>query len=155
MVGQGVQRAPVVADARAGGGLSIAIPFDPLTVWGDLDAYHVHGTLGGQPYRGALSRGGDGWALLLGPKWCRSPGFVPTDTVELAMGPEGPRSTSMGDDVAAAFASEPSAARFFDSMPTFYRKNAARWIEGTRRPETRAQRIAATLDLARRRKRER
>ncbi len=71
------------------------------------------------------------------------------------MGPEGPRSSSMGSDVESAFAGEPAAARFFDSLPTFYRKNFARWIEGAKRPETRARRLAEAVELARQGKRER
>ena len=61
----------------------------------------------------------------------------------------------MGADVAAAFAAEPAAARFYDSLPSFYRNNYARWIEGAKRPETRAKRIAELVELARQGKRER
>ena len=61
----------------------------------------------------------------------------------------------MGADVAAAFAGDPAAARFFDSMPSFYRNNHERWIEGAKRPETRAKRIAEVVDLCRQGKRER
>ena len=61
----------------------------------------------------------------------------------------------MGADVAAAFAADPPAARFFDSLPSFYRNNHARWIESAKRPETRAKRIAEVVDLSRLGKRER
>ena len=71
------------------------------------------------------------------------------------MAPEGPQSTSLGADAADAFRAEPAAARFFDSLPSFYRNNYARWIESARRPETRAKRIAETVDLCRRGLRER
>ena len=149
-----VQRVPVIVEDRARGGVAVGLPFDPADAWGELDAYHVHGTLGGQPYRGALVQA-DTWRLELGPSWCRAPGFGPGDTVELVMAPEGPRSGSMGADVAAAFAAEPDAARFFDSMPSFYRNNAARALETAKRPETRARRVADIVELARQRKRER
>jgi uncharacterized protein YdeI (YjbR/CyaY-like superfamily) len=75
--------------------------------------------------------------------------------VHLVIGPEGSQSTTLGADVAAAFAAEPAAARFFDSLPSFYRNNYARWIEGAKRPETRARRIADTVELARLGRRER
>ena len=43
---------------------------------------------------------------------------------------------------------EPEAARFFDGLATFYRKNYLRWIDATRRsPEVRAQRIAELVVL--------
>jgi hypothetical protein len=37
-------------------------------------------------------------------------------------------------------------------MPSFYRNNAARSLAEAKRPETRARRIAETVDLAKRRK---
>jgi len=150
-----LRRFRVAAEGRPGGGIAIAIPFDPSLARGDRDQYHVHGTVGGQTVRGRLAKLDSGWSLQLGPAWCRAPGFAPGDEVEVALGPEGSQSTTLGADVAAAFASEPAAARFFDSLPTFYRNNFARWIESAKRPQTRAKRIAETVDLARRGRRER
>ena len=80
---------------------------------------------------------------------------APGDEVEVVMAPEGPRTSTMGADVEAAFAAEPAAARFFDSMPSFYRNNVARGIESAKRPETRAKRIAEAVELAKQGKRER
>jgi uncharacterized protein YdeI (YjbR/CyaY-like superfamily) len=60
--------------------------------------------------------------------------------------PEGPQSEALADDIAAAFAAEPDAARFFDGLATFYRKNYLRWIDATKRsPDLRAQRIAELI----------
>ena len=85
----------------------------------------------------------------------RAPGFEAGDEVEVVLGPEGSQSTTLGADVAAAFAAEPGAARFFDSLPSFYRNNYTRWLESAKRPETRAKRITELVDLAKRGKRER
>jgi uncharacterized protein YdeI (YjbR/CyaY-like superfamily) len=51
----------------------------------------------------------------------------------------------MAPDIAAALHAEPAGRRFFESLPTFYRKNFVRWIDGAKRPETRAKRIAETV----------
>lgn len=139
-------------ESRPRGGIRIGLPFDPEEVWGALDDYHVSGTVGGQPFRGSLITGGVS-VLELGPSWSRTPGFGVGDLVEIRMALEGPRSHTIGDDVNAAFRQDPGAARFFDSMPTFYRNNAARVIAGAKRPETRARRIAEVVDSAKRRKR--
>jgi len=155
MIDDAAIRFRAVAAARPRGGLSVAIPFEPATAWGDRDAYHVHGTVGGQRFRGALSNVDGGWSLQLGPSWCRAPGFEPGDEVPVVMGPEGPQSSTMGADVAAAFAEAPEAARFFDSLPSFYRNNHARWIDSARRPETRAKRIVEVVELSQRGERER
>ena len=149
------RRFQATARGRPRGGFSVAVPFDPTLVWGELDQYHVHGTVGGHRFRGALAMIDGAWSLQLGPAWCRTPGFRPDDEVEVVLGPEGPQSTTMGADVAAAFATEPAAARFFDSLPLFYRNNYARWIESAKQPGTRAKRIAETVDLAGRGERER
>lgn len=148
------RRGTVVIEGRPRGGISVLVPFDPADAWGDREAYYVHGTLGKQTYRGNLEGEPGSWRLDLGPSWCRAPGFGPGDEVELVMAPEGPQSYSMGDDLAAAFAAEPAAARFFDSMASFYRNNAARWLGSAKRPETRARRVEKIVDRARKRQRE-
>jgi hypothetical protein len=153
--GASTERFRVVVVARPQGGITVGIPFDPTHAWGALDAFHVHGTVGGHTFRGALTDEGGRWLLQLGPSWCRRPGFGAGDEVEVVMAPEGPRSSSMGADVETAFAAEPEAARFFDSLPTFYRNNFARWIDGAKRPETRQKRVSELIDLTKHGKRER
>jgi hypothetical protein len=49
---------------------------------------------------------------------------------------------------------EPEARRFFESLPTFYRTNYVRWIEESKRPETRAKRIADAVAKLKARQRE-
>ncbi len=143
------QRFRAIPQARPQGGIGIAIPFDPSVAWDDRDAYHVAGTIGGHRFRGALRHDSE-WALELGPTWCRDPGFHPGDEVTVEIALEGPQSTTMGADVAEAFRREPDAARFFDSMPTFYRNNVARAIAGAKRPDTRAKRITDAVARAKR-----
>ena len=64
--------------------------------------------------------------------------------------PEGPQREALAEDIAAALQAEPDAARFFDGLATFYRKNYLRWIDATRRsPEVRALRIAELVKLMR------
>jgi Bacteriocin-protection, YdeI or OmpD-Associated/Domain of unknown function (DUF1905) len=143
------QRFRAVPQDRQQGGIRVSIPFDPDVTWGGRDTYHVRGTIGGNPFRGALGRGSP-WTLQLGPTWCRNPGFSAGDEVEIEIALEGPQSTTMGEDVAEAFRGEPEAARFFDSMPTFYRNNVARSIAEAKRPDTRAKRISDAVARAKR-----
>ena len=133
--------------ARPNGGIRVEIPFDPAVAWEERDAYHVVGTIGGNRFRGPLKPGSP-WAVELGPTWCEDPGLEPGNEVLVEIALEGPQSTTMGPDVAEAFRAEPEAARFFDSMPTFYRNNVARAIDGAKRPETRAKRIAEAVARA-------
>ncbi len=138
---------------RPNGGIRVELPFDPAVAWEDRDAYHVVGTIGGNRFRGELKPGSP-WAIELGPTWCEEPGFGPGDEVPVEIALEGPQTSNMGADVADAFRDEPEAARFFDSMPTFYRNNVARSIAAAKRPETRARRIGDAVALAKARQRE-
>ncbi len=52
------------------------------------------------------------------------------------------------DDLRAALRARPAAERFFDAAAPSYRRNVLRWIAGAKRPETRAKRIATTVDLS-------
>ena len=62
----------------------------------------------------------------------------------------------MDEDIVAALDADLEAARFFDGLASFYRKNFLRWIGATkRRPELRAQRIAELVELMKAGKKER
>lgn len=53
------------------------------------------------------------------------------------------------DDLAAALAEDPLALAFWDALPPGQRKLSLYWINGAKRPETRAKRIAETVRAAR------
>jgi uncharacterized protein YdeI (YjbR/CyaY-like superfamily) len=53
----------------------------------------------------------------------------------------------MSTDVVSALDAEPQAKAFFESLATFYRNTYIKWIEGAKRPETRAARIKEMIDL--------
>ena len=78
------------------------------------------------------------------------------DPVRVVLMPEGPQSEALAADIAAALAADPEAAKFFDGLATFYRKNYLRWIEATKRsPDLRAQRIAELVEFMKAGKKER
>jgi hypothetical protein len=130
------------------GGVYVVLPFDPEKTWGPKVRYHVRGTINGMGVRGALEKSGRGYFLPLGPAYRRDAGLNLGDLVTVMLVPEGPQSEALVADIAAALAAEPEAARFFDGLATFYRKNYLRWINATKRsPETRAQRIAELVAL--------
>jgi len=52
------------------------------------------------------------------------------------------------DDLAAAFAANPTAAGNFDAFPPGAKKQILWWVVSAKRPETRARRIAETVRLA-------
>jgi Bacteriocin-protection, YdeI or OmpD-Associated/Domain of unknown function (DUF1905) len=134
-----------VAGARPRGGISIALPFQPAEVWGERDRYYLTGTVGNYSMRGLVTPDDGEPSLELGPAWCRDPRVGPGATLEVSLRPEGPQLETIEADVADALRAEPKARRNFESLATFYRKGFMTWIDGARRPETRAQRIAETV----------
>jgi hypothetical protein len=130
------------------GRVYIVLPFDPAETWGPRTRYHIRGTINGAVVRGALEKFGRGYFLPLGPAYRRGAGLNLGDAVAVKLEPEGPQSDALAPDIAAALAKDPDAAKFFDGLATFYRKNYLRWIDATKRsPETRAQRIAELVKL--------
>jgi hypothetical protein len=124
------------------------VPFDPDRVWGSKNEHHIHGTVNGMGVRGVIEPLGAGRGVVLGPAWRRDCGLAAGDTVDVAIEPEGPQRDDLADDLAAAFAANPAAGEFFDSLAQFYRRAYLRWIDGTRRrPDVRAERIAEMVEL--------
>ena len=140
---------------RAAGRTVLALPFDPVVVWGARERFHVSGTLAGRPIRGVLVRSEATWHLPVGPAWLRDAGLVPDVPLPVMLQPEGPQADALEPDLVAALADAPDARVFFTSLPTFYRKNFVRWILSAKQPQTRAARIAEWVRLLRAGQRER
>ncbi len=145
----------VVVERRRQGGVALKLPFDPAAEWGERERYDVTGDVNGYKVRGKLVLRPGGYYLELGPAWCRDQGLGGGELATVSLQPEGPQVAAMDDDIAAALSAAPAARRFFESLPTFYRKNFMRWIGDARRPETRARRIAELVELLSAGKRER
>jgi Bacteriocin-protection, YdeI or OmpD-Associated/Domain of unknown function (DUF1905) len=139
------ERFVATVEARAGGGIAIRIPFDVAAVWGSKDRHDVTGTVAGHKVRGPLRQRDGAHYLELGPAWCRDGDVLVGKDAPIELAPEGPQIGTMASDLAAALKAEPQARRFFESLATFYRKGFVRWIDGAKRPETRARRIADTV----------
>ena len=150
-------RFTTVVEARGrGGGVRIQLPEDPDARWGAKDRHYIHGTIEGRRVRGVLSIADDGANVLdLGRSWCRDPEVGPGNTVRVVLEPEGPQLDTMAPDIASAIASDPAARRLFEGLASFYRNGFIDWIEEAKRPETRAKRIAETVEALRAGRRER
>jgi Bacteriocin-protection, YdeI or OmpD-Associated/Domain of unknown function (DUF1905) len=142
-----VQRFGAHVAAGPRGRAVIAVPFDPDQAWGAKAEHPVGGTINGRQVRGTITPGG-GWSFTVTPMWMRDAGVVAGDDVIVELAPEGPQRGDLADDISAALEANPAAAAFFDTLAQFYRKAYLRWIDATtRRPDLRAARIAAVVDL--------
>ena len=131
------------------------LPFAPADAWGDRARYDLAGTIGGHRVRGKLTETDEGYQLLLGPSWCRHPAVGAGATVEVVLAPEGPQLEDLPQELREVLADEPDAAAFFQSLPTFYRKNYLRPVESAKRPETRQRLAQQILEALREGRRER
>src|SRR5260370_6789270 len=113
------------------GRMYVVLPFDPEKTWGPRARYHVRGTINGRDVRGALEQFNRGYFLALGPACRRDRGLHLGDLVSVTLMPEGPQSQALAADIAAALEAGPEAARVFDGLATFYRRNYLRWIDAT------------------------
>lgn len=132
----------------------IAIPFSPREVWGAKPRYHVTGTVNGVPVRGTLGVLGQDYFLRLGTAWMRDSGTEIGSNVIVQLSLEGPHENNVAPDIAKALSGNEKAKAFFEGLPTFYRKNFIRWIEGAKREETRIKRINEMMKLLEEGKRE-
>jgi hypothetical protein len=135
----------VTAESRPRGGITIALPIDADEFWVPKERHYVAGTIGGHGMRGVVTRDRDRWILPLGPSWCRDPRVGPGRVVDVVLRPEGPQVDDLAADIATALNAKPEERRFFESLATFYRNGFIDWIEAAKRSETRARRIADTV----------
>lgn len=110
------------------------------------DMPKVEGTIEGHPFRAALEPNPDGglW-LRVSKAMLRGAGADAGDSVQLAiLGPEPePKPPA---DLRAAFDGSPEAESVWDELTTMGRRDWVRWIEGAKKPETRARRVKRTVE---------
>lgn len=135
--------------------IAIGVPFAPNIIWGEKARHDVTGTINGIAIRGPLFTDSGHYWLALGPAWRRASGLDVGTTVTVVLRPEGLQIDELADDLQSAFAAAPAATNFFNSLPTFYRKNYLRWIDSAKRPATRSARIGELIELLVAGKRER
>lgn len=125
----------------------ISIPFNPNQVWGTKQKHYITGSLNGHKVRGSLGSDGTQFFLPLGAVWRRDNRLDVGSEVDVELSPEGPQSESLSPDISEALDAEPLAKAYFESLATFYRNNYIKWIEASKRTETRSSRITEMLKL--------
>ena len=60
-----------------------------------------------------------------------------------------PRTVEVPDDLGAAIAADEAVQRYFESLSFTHRKEWVRWVTEAKRPQTRSDRIAKTVDALR------
>ncbi len=139
------------ATSRGGGGTLVAVPKAVASRMGLKGMPKVQAVIAGQPYRGSLMPMGDG-AYCLGvlKSIQEAAGVKHGDTVIVELELDtAPRVVDPPADLARALARDKKAATAWDKLSFTNRKEIARSLEESKKPETRERRLAAAVERLR------
>ena len=131
-----------------GGGAFVEIPFDVEEVFGSKRP-KVKALIEGVPYRGTLVRMGGEHHMLLILKGIREQiGRTFGDEVRIIVEADTePRAVEVPADLLKELKKNKDAKAFFDKLAYTHRREYVRWIEEAKRAETRAARVAKTIEM--------
>lgn len=117
-------------------------------VLGSRRTANVTGTLNGAPFRNSFLPAGDGRHYLVVSKALRQAARANLgDTARLVFEIEAaPRPVIVPNDLRRALAESPRALLAFDKLPPSHQREHLSFIGDAKKPETRARRIAQTLE---------
>jgi hypothetical protein len=140
-----------VLGADAGDLPAVVLPAEVAAAMGGRARIPVMGTINGAAFRGSTMPMGDGRHCVGFRRAIQVQARVEVgDTVAIEIDrDDAPRTVDLPEDLAAALAAEPGARAAFDAMSYTHRREWAEAIDGAKRPETRARRIAQAVDAAR------
>lgn len=141
------KRFEAAIEAGSGGGTFVVIPFDVEETYGTRGRVKIQATIDGVAYRGSIAPMGGRHLLGVVKPIRLEIGKGVGDTVSIVLRQDlEERTVAVPEELAAALAENPDAARFFESLAYTYRKEYAQWIAGAKRPETRARRLETALE---------
>ena len=131
------------------GGVFVVVPFVVAEVYGTRGRVPVQATFDGYPYQGSLTPLGDGHHALHVLKQIRKAvGKTIGDTVRVTLARDvAERKMEAPADLAEQLAANPLAAAYFAKLAYTHQREFVRWLEGAKKPETRAHRLAQTVEM--------
>ena len=131
------------------GGVFVVVPFSVPDVYGTRGRVPVQVTFDGYPYQGSITPLGDGHHALHVLKQIRKAvGKTIGDTVRVTLSRDVvERQMEAPADLAEQLAANPKAAAYFAKLAYTHQREFVRWLEGAKKPETRAHRLAQTIEM--------
>ena len=131
------------------GGVFVVVPFSVLEVYGTKGQVPVQVTFDGYPYQGSITPLGDGHHALHVLKQIRKAvDKTIGDTVRVTLSRDvAERQMAAPADLAAQLAINPAAAAYFAKLAYPHQREYVRWLEGAKKPETRARRLSETVAM--------
>ena len=134
----------------------IEVPEDVVAALGSGNRPPVAVTIGGHTYRTTVARMGGRFLIPLSAENRTAAGVAAGDQVDVDIALDsGPREVAVPADLTAALAQDEGARATFDGLSYTHRKEWVRWIDEAKRAETRATRLAKTVESLRAGKRSR
>ena len=125
----------------------IEVPEEVVAALGSGNRPPVTVTVGGHSYRTTVARMGGRFLVPLSAENRTAADVAAGDQVEVDIELDsGPREVAVPDDLGAALAQDDTARANFDRLSFTHRKEWVRWIEEAKKPETRATRLAKTVE---------
>jgi hypothetical protein len=125
----------------------IEVPEDVVAALGSGNRPPVTVTVGGHTYRTTVARMGGRFLVPLSAENRTAAGVAAGDQVDVDIEPDtGPRELGVPADLAEALAHDQAARATFDDLSYTHRKEWVRWIEEAKKAETRATRLAKTVE---------
>jgi hypothetical protein len=125
----------------------IEVPEDVVAALGSGNRPPVTVSLGGHTYRTTVARMGGRFLVPLSAENRTAAGVAAGDEVDVDIEADtGPREVTVPGDLAAALAQDGTARATFDALSYTHRKEWVRWIEEAKKAETRASRLAKTVE---------
>ncbi|MBD2723984.1 MULTISPECIES: YdeI/OmpD-associated family protein [Hymenobacter] len=131
------------------GGVFVVLPFSVPEVYGTRGRIPVQATFDGYPYQGSAVPLGDGHhALLLLKQIRKAIDKTVGDTVRVTLTRDATeRKMEAPADLAEQLAANPKAAAYFNKLAYTHQREYVRWLEGAKKPETRAKRLGEAVAM--------
>jgi hypothetical protein len=147
-------RATVEREGKTATG--IEVPQDVVAALGRGSRPPVTVTVGGHSYRTTVMRMGGRFLVPLSAENRTAAGVAAGDEADVDIEPDtAPREVEVPADLAEALARDDVARATFDGLSYTHRKEWVRWVEEAKKADTRATRLARTVDALRTGKRTR
>jgi Bacteriocin-protection, YdeI or OmpD-Associated/Domain of unknown function (DUF1905) len=123
------------------------VPGDVVARLGPGKRHAVRVRVGGHTYRSTVAVMGGRFLLPLSAENRAAAGVAAGDEVDVELAPDlAPRTVDVPEDLAAVLSADSAARATFDSLAPGQRKEWVRWVTEARKPETRASRLAQTVE---------
>jgi bifunctional DNA-binding transcriptional regulator/antitoxin component of YhaV-PrlF toxin-antitoxin module len=138
-------KAPI--EPGRGGGAFVVVPFSVEEAFGTRGQVRVKGTIDGHAFRSSIAPMSGSHVVGVHKATREAIGKNIGDTVTLVVEADSDeRILTIPDDLRRALGRRATTKRAFDALAHTHRKEYVQWVESAKKPETRARRVAETVN---------